>query len=81
MACLTCKDLKQRYEASLADYAEARSSAYYRVTHRFAAGKNVDMERARFELEEHRSVCVPARDVIVVLRKSVLPSREGRLVA
>jgi hypothetical protein len=81
MACLTCKDLKQRYEASLADYAEARSSAYYRVTHRFAAGKNVEMERARFELEEHRAACVSAPDVIVWLPKRVLPSRERRLVA
>jgi len=81
MACLTCKDLKQRYEASLADYAEARSSAYYRVTHRFAAGKNVEMERARFELEEHRSICIPVRDVIVQLPKKVSSSRERRLVA
>jgi hypothetical protein len=81
MDCLACTDLKQRYEASLADFTEARSSAYYRVTHRFAAAKNVEMERARFELEEHRSVCVPPRDVIVQLPKGVLPFRERRLVA
>jgi len=81
MACLTCEDLKQRYEVSLADYAEARSSAYYRVTHRFAAGKNVEMERARFELEEHRAACVSAPNVIVRLPKRMLPSRERLLVA
>jgi len=81
MDCLACKDLKQRYELCLADYVEARSSAYYRVSNQFAAGKNVDMERARFELEEHRSVCVSAPDVIVQLPKRMLPFRERRLVA
>lgn len=80
MDCLTCRNLKQRYEVCLADYVEARSSAYYRVTNQFAAGKNVDMERARFELE-HRSVCVSAPDVIVQLPKRVFSSRERRLVA
>ena len=81
MDCLACTDLKQRYEASLADFTEARSSAYYRVTHRFAAGKNVEMERARFELEEHRAACVSAPNVIVRLPKRMLPSRERLLVA
>ncbi|MGO9436749.1 MAG: hypothetical protein ACLPH3_12310 [Terracidiphilus sp.] len=35
----------------------ARSSLYGRVSTRFAAYDNVEMERARSELQMHRSVC------------------------
>jgi len=37
---------------------EARSSAYYRVSTQLAAKRNVDMERATYDMEEHRAVCV-----------------------
>ena len=57
MDCLKCKDLENKFDISLNDYMEARSSAYYRVSTELAARKNVDMERARYDLEEHHLVC------------------------
>ena len=57
MDCLECKNLEQALEFTLNEFVEARSSAYYRVSTKFAAKKNVDMERARYDLEEHCAVC------------------------
>ena len=61
MSCITCANLERDYLDRLSEYIEARSSAGYRVSTRLAAQKNVEMERARYELEEHRSACVPKR--------------------
>lgn len=58
MGCPICRNLERAFEAGLNDYIEARSSAYHRFCTRTAAYKKVDMERARYELEEHRLVCV-----------------------
>jgi len=55
--CLKCKDLSGALAFSRNEYAEARFSAYYRVSTELAAKKNVDMERARYDMEEHTSVC------------------------
>ena len=60
MDCTICMDLKRAYEAGLSEYIEARSSTCFRFCTKPAARKNVDMERARYELEEHRFVCVSA---------------------
>ena len=77
MHCPICRDLVRAYEAGFNEYVEARSSACFRVCTEFAAMKNVDMERARYELEEHLSICVstvrviaplPGRDVSSSLR-------------
>jgi hypothetical protein len=77
MDCPNCRDLKRAYEAGLSEYIEARSSACFTACTRLAARKNVEMERARYELEEHRFVCVsavrvfarlPGRDVSSSLR-------------
>ena len=67
MGCSICGNLEQACEAALSEYTEARSSACYRVSTKLAARKNVDMERARYELEEHRSVCVSAVRVCALL--------------
>jgi len=40
---------------------EARSSAWFRLCLDVAARKNVEMERARYEFEEHRRVKAVAR--------------------
>ena len=72
MGCLICEDLERIFRARLAEYAEACSSECYRVNKKFAAHKNVEMERARYELEEHRSVCLAARRPPVIL-----PQREA----
>ena len=60
MDCSECKSLEETLEASLSNYKEARSAAYYRVSTELAAKKNVDMERARNDLEEHQLVCASA---------------------
>jgi hypothetical protein len=58
MHCLLCENLELAFEARRSEYIEATSLANYRISKRFAAYKNVEMERARTELEEHRSVCI-----------------------
>ncbi|MGP8224868.1 MAG: hypothetical protein ACLQGT_01795 [Terracidiphilus sp.] len=63
--------MEQAYLARLSEYIEARSSACYRVSTKLAAQMNVEMERARYELEEHQSVCVST-----VRRPVLLPQRE-----
>ena len=67
MGCPICRDLERDYAAGLSEYIEARSSAYFQIFKQLAAKKNVDMERARYELEEHRLVCVSAMRGIALL--------------
>jgi len=81
MDCLICKDLTSAFEAGLSEYIEARSSACYLVSKRFAAKKNVDMERARYELEEHRLLCVSAVRVLAFLPELDESTRLIRLAA
>ncbi len=38
-------------------YSEARSGAFYQVSTELAAKRQVDMERARNDLEEHQLIC------------------------
>ena len=68
MDCIECKNLKEAFESRLSKYIEACSAAYYRVSKELAAKKNVDMERAKSDLEEHQLACVSAAKV----RQSVL---------
>jgi hypothetical protein len=60
MDCSLCKDFERAFESRRREYLEARSGAYYRVSTDIAANKNVDMGRAKSDLEEHRLVCVSA---------------------
>ena len=60
MGCPICRNLERAFEAGLGEYIEARSSAYYPFCTKAAAYKKVDMERARYELEEHKLVCASA---------------------
>jgi len=60
MACLVCGDLERTLDFRRGKYFEARSAAYYQVCTELAAQKNVDMERAKSDLEEHHLVCVSA---------------------
>jgi hypothetical protein len=66
MDCSVCRDLKRAYEAEVIGYVEARSSASFRVSTNVASRKRVEMERARYDLEEHRRVCVSAVKVVVL---------------
>jgi hypothetical protein len=63
MDCLICKDLERVVESRWSEYIEARFAAYYRVSTELAAYKNVDMERANSDLEEHQLVCSSAAEV------------------
>lgn len=58
--CLVCKDLDRALKLTLANYLAARSAAFYRVCTDIAAKREVDMERARTDLQEHRLVCPSA---------------------
>jgi len=73
MNCTICRDLKRAFETGLSEYLAARSSACFRVCTKLAAQKNVEMERARYELEEHRALCV---STVRVLAR--LPERDLR---
>jgi hypothetical protein len=71
MSCAICAYLERAYLAELNEYLVARSSAGYRVSTMRAAQKNVDMQRARHELEKHRKVCLAAAGVI-----GIMPERD-----
>ena len=58
MDCVICRDLERAFESRRGKYVEALSAAFYRVSTELAASKNVDMERAKSDLEEHQLVCV-----------------------
>jgi hypothetical protein len=81
MDCPNCRDLKRAYEAWLGEYVEARSSVCFRLCTRLAARKNVEMERARYELEEHRFMCVSAVRVFARLPGRDVPSSLRPLAA
>jgi len=60
MRCQTCRNLEEVFDARRSEYIEAGSLACNRVSRKFTAYLNVEMERARAELEEHRMVCLSA---------------------
>jgi len=79
MGCLVCGNLERAFEARWREYIEASSGAYFTVSSKFAAYLNVEMERARTELQEHRLVCLSAANIsaslpAVALRQ--LPQKE-----
>ena len=57
MDCIRCADLERVFEFRLGKYTEARFAAFYLVSTELAAKKQVDMERARNDLEEHQLAC------------------------
>jgi hypothetical protein len=60
--CRECENLNRVYGSKLAKYRAARSAVLYRINTEFAAKQQVDMERAKNEMEEHLLTCPsPAR--------------------
>jgi hypothetical protein len=55
--CLECKNLDRTLKLTLASYMAAQSAPFYRICTEIAAKKEVDMERAKTALQEHRLVC------------------------
>jgi hypothetical protein len=86
MYCRLCENLERVLAATEAEYLEASSLAYHQVSKKFAAYKNVEMERARAELQEHRMVCLagmvaaPAIPAAVLRRPHQELLRTGRVM-
>jgi hypothetical protein len=55
---VVCEDLERAFESRRRYCTAARSSVDSRVSTELAAYKNVEMERAKSDLEDHQSVCV-----------------------
>ena len=81
MHCPICRNLERAYEARLNEYIKSRSSACFRLCTKLAARKNVEMERARYGLEEHRLVCASAVKVLAPLPGRDAPSSLRPLAA
>jgi len=75
VGCPVCKRLERTFEGWNSECIRARSSLYFSVNARLAAYDNVEMERARSELQMHRSVCVLAATKAVGLGASGLASK------
>jgi hypothetical protein len=63
------------------EYIEARSSACYQISKEFAAARKVDMERAWYELEEHRLQCAAGGEVLARFAKENTSNRLKRSAA
>jgi len=81
MNCAVCRDLKRVFAAKSNAYREARFSACYTVTTEFAAQRNVDLQRARYALEEHYRVCVAIVNLLAPSPVSDVPTYLKRLAA
>jgi len=81
MGCSTCRNLERAYETGISEYDEARASAGYRVCTVLAARKQVDMERAKSELEEHQIGCASAASIAKLLPERDAPESKRQLVA
>jgi hypothetical protein len=55
--CLECKNFNRVFKSELTKYLVARSAAFYRISTEFAAKRQVDMERAKNDMEEHLLIC------------------------
>ncbi|MBZ5650530.1 MAG: hypothetical protein LAO18_08615 [Acidobacteriia bacterium] len=56
-SCRECENLNRVFESKLTEYLAARSAVLYRINTQFAARRQVDMERAKNDMEEHMSTC------------------------
>jgi hypothetical protein len=80
MNCLICRNLERGYETALSEYIEACSSASFYVCSDVAARKNVDMERTKYELEEHSLVCISASTTVAPLPERGISTNLKQLV-
>lgn len=61
MGCSRCNDFERALQDRASEYHRAcTNETYGRISSRFVAYSNVEMQRARSELELHRSVCASA---------------------
>lgn len=57
MDCLLCKELSRLVDRSSSEYRDSRSSSFYQVSTEIAAMRQVEMERAKTNLQEHQLIC------------------------
>ena len=62
MNCSECKDLFRVFEKNQASYIAAHSAPFYKINPEIAARKQIDMERAKNDLQEHQLVCPTAQE-------------------
>ncbi len=74
MTCFVCQQLEREFAAKRRQYIEARSAVYYKVNTALAASKNVEMQRAKTDLEEHQLVCTDVLTTFTTIQ-SVINSR------
>ncbi|MGA2754999.1 MAG: hypothetical protein ABSE53_14665 [Terracidiphilus sp.] len=72
MRCPTCSDLESALESRHSEYLTACSRTLRRVSLKFAAYDFVEMERARSDLDMHRSTCVSVI-AAAALKRSLVP--------
>ena len=60
MGCSTCTYLEGALRSRNSEYVAACAGTYSQFSTRFVAYDAVEMERARTELQMHRSVCASA---------------------
>ena len=60
MRCSVCMHLERVLESKNIECVRVLSAPYYHFSDRLMADSNAEMERARGDLERHRSVCVSA---------------------
>lgn len=71
VACSKCSYLERALESRHREYLAAHSEVLRRVRSERAAYDFVEMERARSELDMHRSVCASAMAAVAVERSLV----------
>lgn len=57
MNCPECRGLYRIFEQKRAKYEEARSAAFFQVSTKIAVRRDVDLQRAISDLQEHQAVC------------------------
>jgi hypothetical protein len=60
MLCTICRELERALASRSLEYVTASSALYCRISSKFVAYDVVEMERAKSDLETHRSVCATA---------------------
>ncbi len=57
MNCSECRDLYRIFERRSSNYAQACSSAFFRISSTIAARVYIDLQRALNDLQEHQADC------------------------
>lgn len=57
MNCPECRGLYRIFEQKRARYVEARSAAFFQISTKIAVRRDVDLQRAFSDLQEHQAAC------------------------